>query len=175
MSDQAAFLERLKSYEGRSCGPAEKVPDPVNVPMIRHWVEALGDLNPVYLDAEVAERSIHKGIVAPPTMLQAWGMRGLRRQEPGEPSSMDELMELLDQAGFTSVVATNCEQTYDRYLRPGDHLVQETVIESVSEEKSTALGPGHFVTTRTEYRTVKGEPVGRMTFRILKFRPKEVA
>jgi uncharacterized OB-fold protein len=80
-------------------------------------------------------------------------------------------MNLLDAAGFSSVVATNCEQEYDRMLRLGDHLQTRTVIDSVSEEKQTGLGIGHFVTTRVEYETVEGEPVGRMLFRILKFRP----
>ena len=31
-------------------------PDPVNQPMIRHWVEAIGDTNPIYTDAAAAAR-----------------------------------------------------------------------------------------------------------------------
>ena len=58
-----------------------------------------------------------------------------------------------------------------RYLRPGDLLSAENVLVDVSEEKQTALGRGHFVTSRTTYRTQTGEEVGRMGFRILKFRP----
>ena len=38
-----------------------------------------------------------------------------------------------------------------RELVPGDHLSTTSFIESVSEEKTTGLGVGHFVTTRTEY------------------------
>ena len=45
--------------------------------MIRHWCDAMGDRNPVYTDAEAAANSVHKGIVAPPTMLQAWTLRGI--------------------------------------------------------------------------------------------------
>mgnify|MGYP001219820375 CR=1 FL=1 len=30
-------------------------PDPVNVPMIRHWVDALDDQNPIYLDDSAAQ------------------------------------------------------------------------------------------------------------------------
>ena len=52
--------------------------DPVNQPMIRHWVEAMGDLNPVYVDDAAARDAGFPGIIAPPTMLQAWIMRGLR-------------------------------------------------------------------------------------------------
>ena len=60
------------------CPPARstRAPDPVNVPMIRHWVEAMGDRNPVYLDDDAAREAGFPGIIAPPTMLQAWIMRG---------------------------------------------------------------------------------------------------
>ena len=128
------LLERLKAFEGRDVG-AEVGPDPVNQAMIRHWVEAIGDKNPVYTDADAAAASVHGGIVAPPVMLQAWVMRGLRPRPAAGGSARDELMRLLDDAGFTSVVATDCEQEYQRYVRPGDHLRTTTTIESVSPEK----------------------------------------
>lgn len=47
--------------------------------MIRHFVEAVGDENPIYLDEEIALAYGRSAIVAPPAMLQAWTMRGLRR------------------------------------------------------------------------------------------------
>ena len=58
--------ERLSEWVGRSLsrGPAV-APDAVNLPMIRHWVDALDDRNPVYLDEEAAARTRHGGIVAP--------------------------------------------------------------------------------------------------------------
>ena len=66
---------------------------------------------------------------------------------------------LLDGAGYTSVVATDCEQEYLRPLRPGDRITFDAVIESVSERKTTKLGTGHFVTTRMDVRA-DGELVG---------------
>ena len=39
---------RLKEYEGRAAAVACGGKDPVNVPMIRHWCEAMGDTNPAY-------------------------------------------------------------------------------------------------------------------------------
>ena len=168
-------MERLRAYEGRQIGPPTPGPDEVNRPMIRHWCEAMGDANPVYTDPDAAAASVHGGIVAPPTMLQAWVMRGLGPRPAEGGSAQDELLGLLDEQGFTSVVATNCDQEYVRYLRPGDSLTLTTVIESVSEEKKTGLGVGHFVTTRQEYRDADGELVGTMRFRILKFKPKPKA
>ncbi len=60
-------------------------------------------------------------------------------------------MALLDSHGFTSVVATDCEQEYMRPLVLGDRIAATSVIESISDEKSTALGDGHFLTTRLEF------------------------
>jgi uncharacterized protein len=170
-AEQEAFLARLRSFEDRQIGPPEPGPDPVNGPMIRHWCEAIGDANPIYTDPVAAGASVHGGLVAPPTMLQAWAMRGLKPRPAAGGSAQDELLHLLDAAGFTSVVATNCEQDYVRYLRPGDQLSETKVIESVSEEKHTALGIGHFVSTRSTYVDDAGQIVGTMRFRILKFKP----
>jgi uncharacterized protein len=166
-----SLIARIKAFEGRRIGPPDRGADPVNQPMIRHWVEAIGDENPVYIDADAAAASVHGEVVAPPVMLQAWVMRGVRQRPAAGGTVQDELMRLLDDAGFTSVVATNCEQEYARYLHLGDHLSTTTTIESVSDEKATGLGVGHFVTTRVEYRTDDGELVGTMRFRILKFKP----
>jgi len=168
------LMERLRAVLGVRLGDPVVARDPVNLPMIRHWCDAVDDRNPVYTDPVFAERSLHGGIVAPPTMLQAWTMRGLVRKEVREAQNATGVLgalRLLDEAGFTSVVATNCTQEYQRYLRPGDLLSAETLIEDVSEQKQTALGSGHFVTQRTTYRDQHGEIVASMSFRLLKFRP----
>jgi uncharacterized OB-fold protein/acyl dehydratase len=164
------FLAKLKAFEGAEVG-TQVGADPVNQPMIRHWVEAMGDQNPVYTDPEAAKQSVHGEVIAPAVMLQAWVMRGIAPRPSEGGSAQDHLMALVESEGFTSVVATNCEQEYDRMLHLGDHLRTRTVIDSVSEEKQTGLGVGHFITTRVEYETLDGEPVGRQVFRILKFRP----
>jgi uncharacterized OB-fold protein/acyl dehydratase len=168
--------ERLQAFVGRPTGPPRRARDPVNLPMIRHWCDAVGDANPVYTDPQAAAASAHGGIVAPPAMLQAWTMRGLERS-PGPPGdyAIGELFALLDEAGFTSVVATDSDQEYARPLRLGDHLIVSGVIEAISDEKRTALGAGHFVTWLDTYRADGGEVVGTMRFRVLKFRPAAAA
>jgi len=170
-----SFLDELRAFEGRQVGPPVAADDPVNVPMIRHWVEAMGDGNPVYLDEGAAKASGRDGVVAPAVMLQVWPMKGLKSQGPRGDDEQSRLLGKLDEAGFTSVVATNTEQEYVRELVPGDHLTTTSFIEGVSEEKATGLGDGHFVTTRTEFRDQHGELVGTMMFRILKFKPRQKA
>jgi acyl dehydratase len=147
----------------------EAARDPVNAPMIRHWCDAMSDANPVYTDSDFAAKSVHGGLVAPPAMLDAWTMPGLPGRRAGDPALNP--LSALDAAGFTSVIATNSEHEYLRYLRLGDLLHARSELVEVSEEKQTALGRGHFVTSRTSYRTSAGEEVGRRFFRILKFRP----
>lgn len=143
--------------------------DPVNQAMVHNWVEAIGDANPVYTDAEFAAASVHGGLVAPPAMAQVWTMRGLHGTR-ADDDPLGAMTAALDAEGFTSVVATNSEQTYHRYLRPGEHLAASTRLESVVGPKRTALGEGWFVTTRTDW-TVGDELVAEMVFRVLKFRP----
>ncbi len=181
--DSAEYESALQAFTGQSAGPGHRAPDPVNLPMIRHWVEAMGDENPVYLDEQAARDAGYPGVIAPPTMLQAWIMRGLKASQAVEASRSagegavvgdsptDRVMALLDAGGFTSVVATNCEQRYLRPLVLGDHLEVESVIESVSARKQTALGVGHFLTNRMDFSDQHGELVATMRFRILKFRP----
>ncbi|MEU1324787.1 OB-fold domain-containing protein [Streptomyces microflavus] len=162
------MYERLSAYAGRPAATAGTGRDPVNAPMIRHWCEAMGDTSPAYRGPDA---------VAPPTMLQAWTMRGLSADpEPddgtGRSAAYDELLGLLDGAGYTSVVATDCEQEYLRPLRPGDLITFDAVIESVSRRKTTKLGTGYFVTTRMDVRA-DGELAGTHRFRILKYRPAQ--
>lgn len=167
----------LAKYAGTSDGAVGTCPYPVNVPMIHHWCDAIGDRNPVYLDRDFAEKSTHGGLVAPPAMLQAWTMRGLRPDTAEEAAARKNagneksVLQVLDEAGYTSVVATNCEQEYFRYLEPGDQLSHTVEVESVSPEKKTGLGTGRFLTQLYTFRDQKGEIVGTMRFRILKFRP----
>lgn len=176
MAEASDLTQQLKQFEGQAVASPVLAPDPVNAPMIRHWCEAVDDRNPAYTDAAFADASVHGGIVAPPTMLQAWTMRGLRPPEKpeGEPAGPQaRLFQLLDAAGFTSVVATNCTQEYQRYLQPGDHITVSTQIESVSSEKQTALGAGHFITQLMTYWDGAGAEVATMRFRLLKFRPDQ--
>jgi len=172
--------ERLEKYIGEPMGPPAVAPDPVNVPMIRHWVDALDDRNPVYLDEEVAATTRFGGVVAPPTMLQTWTMarpkiEGIaeRGGAPGE-ISRDNPIPVLDEAGYVGTLATNSELEFVRYLRPGDQVHLTSELESISNRKTTALGQGYFLTWVTTYMSGEDEVVGRQLFRILKFDPSTI-
>lgn len=174
-----ASLEPWIGKPMSSGGPAE-APDPVNLPMVRHWVDALDDHNPIYLDEARARASRFGGLVAPPAMLQVWTMGRPRlegiAERGGSSSEMDPASPFvaLAKAGLPGTLATNSELEFLRYLRPGDQLYSTSELESISERKTTGLGSGYFVTWMTRYfarGAQADEPVGRQRFRIFKFAP----
>jgi uncharacterized OB-fold protein len=157
----ADLVAQLKDLVGAELVAARRSADGVNAAMIRHWCQAMGDDNPRYAPGPDQ--------VAPPAMLQAWCMR---EYEPESGAGAGATLEkLLAELGCSAVVATDCEQEYVRDLRIGDVPVQRRVIESISDEKRTALGRGYFVTTLDTY-TVDDEAVATMRFRTLRYEPK---
>ncbi|MDN5744120.1 MAG: MaoC family dehydratase N-terminal domain-containing protein [Nocardioidaceae bacterium] len=142
--------------------------DEVNQPTINNWREAMGIENPRFGAGE-----------APPSMAQVWTMYGLG----GEPAADDPLhamMEVLTGSGFTAVLGTNCEQAYDRYLKVGEQVRVTTALDSVVGPKTTGMGVGYFVTSRSTWYVdtvsqageVTAEKVASMLFRVLKFIPR---
>jgi uncharacterized OB-fold protein len=160
MSSEAAIQETAARLMAAGESQPRAARDPVNLPMIRNWLEALGggtgDPDPD---------------TAPPAMIQVWTMPG-RYGVRADDDPLGQMNHVLDQAGYTSVVATNCDQAYQRYLKVGEQLSVRTRLLDVTGPKRTALGEGWFVTTRSIWFSAD-EPVATMDFRILKFRRPE--
>lgn len=155
-----AETEKMKALGETEPRPAR---DPINQPMINNWLEAIGETDPRFTDG-----------IAPPAMAQVWTMYGL---DPTRPA-LDPLhgtMQILDEAGFVSVLGTNCDQTYLRDVRVGEHVSITTRLESVVGPKKTGVGEGYFVTTENTWRVTHedgtSEVVATMLFRVLKFKP----
>jgi len=169
----AETAARIRAAADRIMALGESAPraarDPVNLPIVENWLEAIGDANPVYTDQELAVASVHGGLVAPPGMAQVWTMPGLRG-ERGAEDPMSQIVSVLEEAGYTSVVATNSDHVFHRYLRYGERLTITLSLVGLIGPKRTALGEGWFFTTRHTWYSGE-EIVATMDFRILKFRP----
>ena len=163
-----AEIDKVKAA-GRSKPRAGR--HPVNEPIMHHWLDAIGDRNPIYVDEAAAEAAGHPGIVAPPAMIQVWTMMGLGGVRPDD-DPLGKIIELFDDAGYVGVVATNCEQTYHRYLRPGEEVSVAAELTEVVGPKQTALGEGYFINQRISW-TVGDEDVAEMMWRIMKFIPRD--
>lgn len=169
----SADLPDLQQYVGAEFGPFHSW-DPVNAPMIRHWCEAMGDTNPIYTNDDAARAAGYEQLIAPPTMMQAWSMTGYGGERaPGSSTgSAFAVLEVLEAAGYPGVVAVNCEQEYTDYLQSGDQIYYTAQLESISAEKTTALGTGFFATEKSTFYNQRDEQVGTMRFRVFKYRPK---
>jgi hypothetical protein len=98
-------------------------------------------------------------------------MPGLGQRRPPE-DPLSRMTEFLTEQGYAAVLGTNCEQSYDRYLRVGEELRVTSALDSVVGPKNTAMGEGYFVTSRNTWY-VGDEKVATMLFRVLKFIPRE--
>lgn len=141
--------------------------DPVNLPTIRNWLEALAAPDARFGAVQGAVEGCQN--TAPPAMIQVWTMPGLHGARTDD-DPLGAMVALLDVAGYPAVVATNCDQTYHRPVKLGERLAVAARLVNVTGPKRTALGEGWFVTTRSTW-TSAGEPVATMDFRVLKFRP----
>ena len=171
MTDQD-WMAEVRSYVGKQYGRVYAW-DKVNSPMIRQWCELMG----------VAVKTDREGkTVAPPAMLQVWCMEGpvQNNYPPGSTTENPyEVLKLIEAQGFPSTVAVNSELSFERDVLEGEDLYYTTRLEAISEEKTTALGTGYFVTQIMEYFSIKApggedEKVGQLMFRVFKFRPANV-
>src|SRR6201992_2245509 len=173
MTDASGIKEAVAEITASVIAKPRAARDPVNQPTINNWVEAIGDRNPIYTDEVAARNAGHPGIVAPPAMIQVWTMFGLGGERPTD-DPMGPIMQLFDTEGYIGVVATNCEQTYHRYLRPGEEVTIHSEMGDVVGPKQTGLGEGWFINQHIVWK-VGDENVAEMEWRILKFKPREAA
>ena len=148
--------------------------DKINAPMIRQWCEVMG--------VDAARYTAEGAVIAPPAMLQVWCMEGpvANNYPPGSTTENPyEALKLIEAQGYPSVVAVNSDLEFDRKLRPGERLYYTTRLDSIGEQKTTALGTGWFVTLMMSYFSQNGatradgrdERVGTQMFRVFKFKP----
>jgi acyl dehydratase len=169
----SALLDRLRSFVGSSTGIHVAV-DPVNRPMIRRYVEAMGDANSIYIDDAAARRAGRPGVVAPPAMLPVWTMAGYRATIDAPRATTNPnrgVFVALAEAGFTLTPGVSLTHRYARELHLGEQVRAEGAIAAVSEEKQTALGAAYFVDLRSEYRDEEGAIVGEQVLRVIAYNP----
>jgi len=161
-----ALSEKDKGLIGRESAPIY-APDEVCRPMIRHWVEAVEDTNPLYTDEEYARSSKYGGIIAPPQMMMVWCMP---RMWPWPEFPWVPMAELELPGDYDTYVATDMIREFYLPVRPGDILSYTMKLDGVSEEKKTRIGKGHFITTTQIYRNQRGEVVGKEIRTVLKYK-----
>jgi len=200
-ANDASELRRiLDAYVGTGAErPGFVARNAVSKDIIRQMTDAVGDRNPIYTDEAFARRSVHAGIVAPPTWLHGWSLPGLEPEAGGDPiidgvrrftllpggqrrkvaeriTIRDELNELLARHGYDAPAVTNMEFEYTRYLRPGDLLHYSSwTIEEIAGPKATRLGQGFFITISLAVTDQGGNPVATVRQTYLRSKPDPAA
>ena len=150
-------------------------PFPIEAGHILMFARSIGDPNPVYADAEAAQKSEAGGIIAPPTFVQAsaqfepdYPLRpkigqpwfgsgkepsGIPRREPSGGGGKKK--------SGAAAGGLHAEQhfEYHRPLRPGDVLTPETRPGKTWTKEGRRGGKLHFSESVTEYRNQRGELV----------------
>jgi acyl dehydratase len=141
---------------------------PVSEVRIAQYCAMIEDANPSYWDAALSAR-IWGRPVAPPAMLQTWALP--LPWLPGRTVEMDFRLLSLPLPG-TTIINVSTEILYHRPVYVGETLNFWDVATEVSEEKTTRLGVGHFVTTVAFYQNEAGEKVATCTNVQFRFTPR---
>jgi acyl dehydratase len=166
LGDSDAFVADLP---GRPAHRSVVARDAVSVWAIHTWCDVMGERGTAFTGVDP---------LAPPATLQMWTFPGLAPGRPVDagpaaPGDLDfEVRAQLANKGLTATLATATDQEFIADLRPGDLLTAQDHYTSVSGLKNTALGCGHFLSSRTTYTRQDGVEVGRLTLTVFVFEPR---
>ncbi len=142
---------------------------PVEAGHIMMFARAVGDANRIYYDEEYAKTTEVKGVIAPPTFVQASAQFDPDyplRPKIGEPwfgsgKEPTGVKRRVGGGGGAAAGGLHAEQhfEYHRPLRPGDVLTAETKRGKSWEKQGRRGGKLLFGETITEYRDQNGELV----------------
>lgn len=134
----------------------------VSEALIQLFCATIEDANPSYWDRDFAFAR-WGGIIAPPAMLMTWVSNlfwspgaGLLGEAPLRP------MVLRVPLPGSDIINSRQMADIVRPVKVGERLVAHEWLESISKEKRTHLGMGHFVTIAYDVKTLSGETVARV-------------
>ena len=141
-----------------------KITFPVEASHIMMFARALGETNPVYLDAEAAKKAETGGVIAPPTFVQSVAQFDPDyhlRPKPGQKWFGSAKGPTGIEGKPASSGSLHAEQHYEyhRHPRPGDVLTAEIKQGKTWEKESKRAGKLMFTERITEFRDQKGELV----------------
>ena len=127
-------------------------PVQVTAEKIANFCTAVGDLNPLYLDATAAAAGPYGGIIAPP-----WFAASIRR---GEGSAEQNLFP---RGGLMAGI----DLTLEEPIRPGDSISAATEVKE-TYEKTGRTGTMTFTVIRSTLTNQKGQVVALVDYRMMK-------
>jgi uncharacterized protein len=139
----------------------------VSAARIQHFASMVRDANPSYWDFDFAQR-VWGGLVAPPALLT-----GLLMPPPWMPSGEPPLASIAIRVPLPGTAIINASNDVE-CLTPileGDRLSVVEEVVSVSSEKKSRVGLGHFIETLETCYRGDGTPVAASRNILLRFTP----
>ena len=124
--------------------------------MIKRFIEALDDHNPLWCNEEYAKKSQYGGIIAPPALLLAIGQTQGWNMSPSIPAK--------------AVFDATDQLEYYQPVRAGDTITVTCRISDIQEKQGKRAGKMLLVTLEKTYKNQQKELVAkcwRTTFRII--------
>ncbi|MBV8930081.1 MAG: MaoC family dehydratase N-terminal domain-containing protein [Mycobacteriaceae bacterium] len=139
----------------------------VSAARIQHFAAMIQDANASYWDEDFATR-VWGGLVAPPALLI-----GLLIPPPWMPGGAPRVASIAIRVPLpgTTIVNASNDVEFGAPILEGDRLSVVEEVVSVSPEKHTRLGAGHFVQTAETYTTHNGTAVATSRNTLLRFTP----
>ena len=148
MVDDSLITEELKSQIGIEGKP---VVCEVEKGMIRRFVQAIDDSNPLWQDDGFVDKDRYRGIIAPPTFVLTVGFEQL--QQPG--AQPPGLMPV--EGDLHASTELECYQP----VRAGDVVTVTPKIVDIRERKSQKMGNMLFLTLEIAYKNQRQEMVAK--------------
>ena len=127
--------------------------------MIRRFVQAIDDQNPLWHDEEYASKSQYGGIIAPPTFILTIGFAQIQQK----------MTTLMPSAGR---LHGGTELEYYQPVRPGDMITAHGKITHVREREGSKLGKMVLVTFDISYKNQKQESVAKCRQLTILYQPE---
>ena len=157
--------EQLAALTGIRRGPYIAF-NPVSAVQIWQWCSVMGE--------QQARYQAGPDQVAPLAMMQMWTMRDYYdRYAPGSTSDRPyQVFDDMTVMGYDSNVAVSYDIEFLRHLRVGEWPRHFTTVVNISDQKTTSLGVGYFVTERVEYTTDAAEVFANANITYFQYRAK---
>lgn len=136
---------------------------------IQHFAAMVRDANPSYWDAAFAA-PVWGGLVAPPALLT-----GLLMPPPWTPAAELPTASIATRVPLpgTAIINASNDAEYVALILEGDRLSVVEEVVSVSPEKQTRAGAGHFIETCESYYNDDEILVARIRNSLFRFTPAQ--
>jgi acyl dehydratase len=156
MAEESLITEEARAMIGKESPP--RLCGEVYQKEINRFCQAMGDLNPLYIDEEYASKTRYGGIIAPHLFYWIFGYDRADIKAPRREDGIQITEEIQPPLKTSRTMGAGCEVEFANPIRLGDVLTATTRITDIYEREGRS-GKMVFTLSETTYRNQRGEIV----------------